>query len=48
MTEPRPPLRLVGSPPNRDGAHDVELDAVDRSPHDLHPPYHELAVVEDG
>ncbi len=50
MTEPRPPLRLVGSPPNRDDAddeHGVELDAVDRAPHDLHPPYRELVVVEN-
>ncbi len=48
MTDPRPPLRLVGSPPNRDDAHDIAPDAVDRAPHDLHPPYHELAVVENG
>ena len=51
MTDPRPPLRLVGSPPNRDDADDAEyheLDAVDRAPHDLHPPYRELAVVENG
>ena len=51
MTERRPPLRLVGSPPSRDDADaedDVPLDAVDRAPHDLHPPYRELAVVENG
>ena len=51
MTEPRPPLRLVGSPPDRhdaDAADDVEFDAVDRAPHDLHEPYRELAVVENG
>jgi hypothetical protein len=48
MTDPRPPLRLVGSPPNRDVEHGVEPDAVDRAPHDLHPPCRELAVVENA
>jgi hypothetical protein len=51
MTSPRPPLRLVGSPPDRpdeDGDDAIELDAVDRAAHDLHPPYRELAVVENG
>ena len=51
MTDPRPPLRLVGSPSPRDsadGADDVEPAAVERAPHDLHPPYRELAVVENG
>ena len=47
MPDPRPPLRLVGSPSPGD-EDDVELDAVDRAPHDLHPPYRELAVVENG
>ena len=49
MTTPRPPLRLVGSPPGRedDDAHDAEFDAVERAPHDLHAPYRELAVVEN-
>ena len=46
MTEPRPPLRLVEPLPSRDGEEDRELDAVDRAPHDLHPPYRELAVVD--
>ena len=52
MTDaPRPPLRLVG-PPNRadddddDGADDAGFDPVDRAPHDLHPPYRELTVVD--
>ena len=47
MTDPLPPLRLVASP-SRDGVDGVEPDAVDRAPHDLHPPYRELAVVENG
>jgi hypothetical protein len=46
MTEPRPPLRLVGSP-RRDDDSDPAFDGVERAPHDLHPPYRELAVVED-
>ena len=51
MTDaPRPPLRLVG-PPNRAddddaGADDAGFDPVDRAPHDLHPPYRELTVVD--
>ena len=48
MTEPRPPLRLVGSPPTREDEDGVDPDALDRAPHDLHPPYHELTVVENG
>ena len=49
MTTPRPPLRLVGSPPDResDDGRDAEFDAVDRAPHDLHEPYRELVVVEN-
>ena len=49
MTSPRPPLRLVGSPDraNDDGADDAGFDAVEREPHDLHPPYHELVEVVD-
>ena len=45
MTTPRPPLRLVGSPSpaDEDGA---GFDPVERAPHDLHPPYRELSVVE--
>jgi len=46
MTDaPRPPLRLVG-PPDGAGADDAAFDPVDRPPHDLHPPYRELAVVD--
>ena len=49
MTSPRPPLRLVGSPPRDDGTDaDTELAPVDRAPHDLHPPYRELADVENA
>ena len=50
MNSPRPPLRLVGSPGREDddGADDADFDAVDREPHDLHPPYHELAIVDDA
>jgi len=50
MTTPRPPLRLVGSPegePQREPDSGFELDAVDRAPHDLHPPYRELTIVEN-
>ena len=49
MTSPRPPLRLVGSPDraNDDGADDTGFDAVEREPHDLHPPYHELVEMAD-
>ena len=43
----RPPLRLVG-PPGRDDEDDADFDAVEREPHDLHPPYHELAIVDDA
>ena len=46
MREPRPPLRLVGSP-SPDDEDGVEPDDAGRAPHDLHPPYHELAVVEN-
>ncbi len=46
MSSPRPPLRLVG-PPDRDGADEADFGAVDREPHDLHPPYHELTVVDN-
>ena len=46
MDSPRPPLRLVGSPP-RDDEDDAGFAPVDRRPHDVHPPYHELAVVGD-
>ena len=42
MTTPRPPLRLVDSPPRDDD--DAGFAPVDREPHDLHPPYRELAV----
>jgi hypothetical protein len=49
MTDaPRPPLRLVGPPDgtNGAGAEDAAFDPVDRAPHDLHPPYRELAIVD--
>jgi hypothetical protein len=46
MTTPRPPLRLVGSPSGEDDRA-IEFDDIDRAPHDLHPPYRELAAVED-
>ncbi len=46
MTEPRPPLRLVGSP-HRDEDDDDDFEPVERAPHDLHPPYRELTVVEN-
>jgi hypothetical protein len=44
MNSPRPPLRLVGppGPADEDGA---GFDPVEREPHDLHPPYRELAGV---
>ncbi len=46
---PRPPLRLVGSPGRADDdADDAGFDPVDRAPHDLHPPYRELTVVDDA
>ena len=50
MTSPRPPLRLVGSPDRAhdDGADDADVEPVEREPHDLHPPYRELAVVDDA
>jgi len=46
MTDPRPPLRLVGPPSREDEAED-DFDDVDHAPHDLHPPYRELVAVED-
>lgn len=49
MTERRPPLRLVGAPDDRHATDaDSDFDPVDRAPHDRHPPYRELAVVEDA
>ena len=49
MNSPRPPLRLVGSPdPDGDGADDADFEPVEREPHDLHAPYHELAVIDDA
>jgi len=47
MTTPRPPLRLV-EPPPRDDDDDTGFAPVDRAAHDLHPPYRELAVVDDS
>ena len=49
MTSPRPPLRLV-EPPHRDDdeIYDADFAPAEREPHDLHPPYRELEVVEDG
>lgn len=49
MDSPRPPLRLVGSPPrdDDDDASDAGFAPVDRPPHDLHAPYHELTVVDN-
>ena len=41
---PRPSLRLVG----RDGEDEPDFEPVEREPHDLHAPYHELTVVEDA
>jgi hypothetical protein len=46
MTEPRPPLRLVGSP-SREDESGFEFDDAERAPHDLHPPYRELAAIDD-
>jgi hypothetical protein len=46
MSSPRPPLRLVGSPGRDEDAGDHELAPVEHAPHDLHPEYRELAVVE--
>jgi len=46
MNSPRPPLRLVGSPAPGEDAGDHEFIPVERAPHDLHPPYRELSVVE--
>ena len=46
MASPRPPLRLVGSPRRDEDAGDPEFAPVERAPHDVHPPYRELAVVE--
>lgn len=45
---PRPPLRLVGSPAHDEDAGDHEFEPVQRAPHDLHPPYRELSVVENA
>jgi hypothetical protein len=49
MSDSRPPLRLVGSPspPNGDPPDELDPDGVERAPHDLHPPYRELAVVDN-
>ena len=46
MTTPRPPLRLVEPPPGDDD--DAGFAPVDRDPHDLHPPYRELTVIDNG
>jgi len=46
MDSPRPPLRLVGAPAHDEDAGDHEFIPVERAPHDLHPPYRELSVVE--
>ena len=46
MTTERPRLRLVGSPGRDEDAGDHEFQPVERAPHDLHPPYRELSVVE--
>ncbi len=43
---PRPPLRLVGSPGHDEDAGDHDFEPVQRPPHDLHPPYRELTVVD--
>jgi hypothetical protein len=45
MTSPRPPLRLVESPSSDDD--EAGFTPVDRAPHDVHPPYRELVVVDD-
>ncbi len=47
LPPPRPPLRLVGSPGHDEDAGDHEFEPVRREPHDLHPPYRELAVVDN-
>ena len=48
MDSPRPPLRLVGSPPRDDAdGDDAGFPPVDRPPHDVHPPYREPTVVDD-
>ena len=46
MTTPRPPLRLVEPPPRDED--DAAFTPVDREPHDLHPAYRELTVVDDA
>ena len=46
MTDARPPLRLVGSP-RHDEDGDDDFEPIERAPHDLHPPYRELTVVDD-
>jgi hypothetical protein len=46
MTTERPRLRLVGSPARDEDAGDHAFESVERAPHDVHPPYRELAVVE--
>ena len=46
MTDPRPPLRLVG-PPSREDESEPEFDDGAHAVHDLHPPYRELVTVED-
>lgn len=49
MTTPRPPLRLVEPPPgDDDDVVDAAFAPVDRAPHDLHPPYRELAAIDDA
>jgi hypothetical protein len=45
MTSPRPPLRLVEPPRRADD--DSDSAPVEREPHDIHPPYHELRAVDD-
>jgi hypothetical protein len=40
-------LRLVGSPSRADEAADgADFEPVEHAPHDLHPPYRELSVVD--
>jgi len=46
MTTPRPPLRLVEASPRDDD--ESGIAPVDREPHDLHPPYRELPVVDEA
>lgn len=49
MTSPRPPLRLVGSPSREDEAGaEPGFEPVEHAPHDLHPAYRELVVVDDA